>query len=95
MIISRKNPFFVFSPTKTTSDAREIWIAHIFGTEPSGGVKFSGYLFSHLNRLVHNFAAKFEDPHGATYIEFCRLYGALSLKIYNKYIFSLTKNKRM
>ena len=45
MIISQKNQFFVFSRTKTKSDAREIWITHIFGTEPSGGLKFLGYYF--------------------------------------------------
>jgi len=45
MIISQKNPIPVFLPTKTTSDAREIWNTHISGTGPTGGVKFSGYYF--------------------------------------------------
>ena len=44
-------------------------MAHIFGTEPGGGLKFSGYYFLTLNRLVHKFAAKFEDPHGAAFAD--------------------------
>ena len=43
-------------------------------------MSFFRVLFSHLNRLVHKFVAKLEDPHGATYIGFCRFYGALALK---------------
>ena len=45
---------------------------HILGTRPSDRAKFSGY-YSHLNRLVHEFAAKFEDPYEANYAGFCRL----------------------
>ena len=26
-------------------------------------------MFSHLNKLVHKFAAKFEDPHGAAFAD--------------------------
>ena len=36
---------FSISACKTTSDAHEIQTAHLLGTRPSVGVKFSGYYF--------------------------------------------------
>ena len=65
----KKNHFLYFCLLKPQAMRAKFKSRVFWEQDLVGGVKIFRVLFSHLNRLVHKFAAKFKDLHGAAFAD--------------------------